>query len=298
MSNYIHLFANTLPEAIINKKTYSTIPHKYWKLSQNHMKMITEATQKYYNPLNRFYGNICLVQILRVIGDMCKYVTTLTNLTPIMTNINKNVVLKKAFDEEITSFIYEYYLLCVFKNYMIMSDQNISYTDDYGLEINCDILSNKKSVSELFLVYIDMMYDSKKHVNISYESVSDEVFKNKEFEKNLVTDRLASMTQEERDIDTMLKGLKLGMYGIGESKALRFYDQDQFEEDKVRNEKISKLEKKSKTGNVDDADVQDDDYENEADRDEGEELTMNEDEDYQDGDPYGDERDDDNDYSY
>ena len=164
--------------------------------------------------------------------------------------------------------------------------------------MNCDILSNKKAVSELFLVYIEMMNISKKNVNISYESVSDEVFKNKEFEKNLVTDRLANMTQYERDIDTMLKGLKLGMYGIGESKALRFYDQDQFEEDKVRNEKISKLEKKSRTGNVDEADVQDDDYENEAERDEGEELRMNQDEDYQDGDPFGEERDNDNDYGY
>ena len=298
MTNYIHLFANTLPEAIINRKTYSTVAHKCWKLSPNHAKMMADSTQKYYNPLNQFYGNICLTEILKIIGNTCNHVITLTDLTPVMTNIHKNVVLKKAFDEEITSFIYEYYLLCIFKNYMIVSDATISYVNEYGVEMNCDILSNKKAVSELFLVYIEMMNISKKNVNISYESVSDEVFKNKEFEKNLVTDRLANMTQDERDIDTMLKGLKLGMYGIGESKALRFYDQDQFEEDKVRNEKISKLEKKSRTGNVDEADVQDDDYENEAERDEGEELRMNQDEDYQDGDPFGEERDNDNDYGY
>jgi hypothetical protein len=97
------------------------------------------------------------------------------------------------------------------------------------------------------------------------------------------------MTQEQRDIDTTLKGLKLGMYSIGESKALRFYDQDQFEEDKKRNEQIEKLEKKSKKQLVDDVELDDEQMELDAEANEAEELRMNTDEDYYNGDPYGDE---------
>lgn len=172
---------------------------------------------------------------------------------------------------------------------MTLSDNEIPYIDKEGNEELSDIPTNKKNVAELFTTYIQFMIDSKYKVNITYESVFDDIFKNREFEKNLVTDRLANMTQEQRDIDTTLKGLKLGMYSIGESKALRFYDQDQFEEDKKRNEQIEKLEKKSKKQLVDDVELDDEQMELDAEANEEEELMMNTDEDYDNGDPYGDE---------
>jgi hypothetical protein len=210
-----------------------------------------------------------------------------------MTNIVKDVVLKHTFDEEISFLFYEYYLLCVFMLYIELSENELVYVDKNGDEEISDILTNKKNVSDLFVVYFNFMIDSKNKVNISYESVADNIFKNREFEKNLVTDRLANMTQEQRDVDTTLKGLKLGMYGIGQSKALRFYDEDQFEEDKKLNEAIAKLEKKTKKTITDDVDFDDEQYETNVEADEAEELRMNEDEDYDNGDPFGDEREDD-----
>ena len=210
-----------------------------------------------------------------------------------MTNIVKDSVLKHTFDEEISFLFYEYYLLSVFKSYILLSEKEIPYIDTKGNEQMSDILINKKYISELFVVYINFMMESKYKVNISYESVSNNIFKNSEFEKNLVTERLANMTQEQRDVDTTLKGLKLGMYGIGESKALRFYDEDQFEEDKKLNEAIAKLEKKTKKPITDDVDLDDDQYETNVEADEAEELRMNDDEDYNNGDPYRDEYDDD-----
>jgi hypothetical protein len=289
ISNFVELFSNTLPEVIINKKKHTLIPHKYWKLSSSHEDMITKSVEKYYSQLNKFYDNLALSSFLSIITDICKPIMKLCNLTSSMTNITKDVVFKHSLDEEISSFLYEYYLLCVLKSYMILSNSEIPYIDKSGDEQLSDILTNKKNVSQLFIAYIGFMIDSKHEVNISYEIVFDNIFKNQEFEKNLVTDRLANMTQEERDVDTTLKGLKLGMYGIGQSKALRFYDQDQFEEDKKRNEDIAKLEKKSKKQLADDVELDDEQYNENVDADEAEELRMNENEDYYDGDPYGDE---------
>lgn len=294
ISNFIELFSNTLPEMIINKQNNKIIPHKYWKLSERHNTMITEFVEKYYSPFNKFYGNLPLAELLSYIRKLCKFIVELSKLTPSMTNIVKNVVLKHTFDEEISSLFYEYYLLCVFKLYIMLTDNEFIYVDKRGNEQTIDILTNKKNVSELFVVYFNFMIDSKYKVNISYESVSDNMFKNREFEKNLVTERLSNMTQEQRDVDTTLKGLKLGMYGIGQSKALRFYDEDQFEEDKKLNEAIAKLEKKTKKTITDDVDFDDDQYETNVDEDEAEELRMNGDEDYDNGDPYGDENDGDN----
>lgn len=292
MSNFIKLFANVLPEAIQNKKYYNLVPHKYWKLSEYHEKMITDSVKKYYLQLNKFYDNLELGSILSLIGQVCKPIVQLSDLTTSMTDIKKNDVLKHTFDEEISSFLYEYYLLCIFKSYIILSDVEIPYVDQSGDDQITDLLTNKKNVAQLFTVYIDMMINSKHEINITYESVFDSVFKNREFEKNLVTDRLANMTQEERDIDTTLKGMKLGMYSIGQSKALRFYDEDQFLEDKIRNEKIAKMEKKTKKPLQDDVEFEDEQYEAQVDADEADELRMNGDEDYYDGDPYGDEYDD------
>jgi hypothetical protein len=294
MSNFINLLSNTLPEAICNNKKYKIVPHKYWKLSFHHEEMIKTSYEKHYSDLNKFYDNLQLGALLSLVGDVCKNIINLSTLTPSLTNININSkILKHQIDEEISSFLYEYYLLCVFKSYIILSEVEIPYVDKSGDDQITDILLNKKNVAELFVVYINFMMDLKNAINISYESVFDSVFKNREFEKNLVTDRLANMTQEERDIDTTLKGLKLGMYGIGQSKALRFYDEDQFFEDKVRNEKIEMLENKTKKKIGDDVEFEDEQYEETAEANDAEELRMNVDEDYYDGDPYGDERDDD-----
>jgi hypothetical protein len=296
ISNFIELFSNTLPEMIMKKQDNKIIPHKYWKLSERHNKMIIEFVEKYYSPFNKFYGNLSLAKLLSYIRKLCKYIVELSKLTPAMTNIVKNVILKHTFDEEISSLFYEYYLLCVLKLYITISDNELIYVDERRNEQTSDISINKKNVAELFVVYFNFMIDSKNKVNISYESVSDDIFKNKEFEKNLVTERLANMTQEQRDVDTTLKGLKLGMYGIGQSKALRFYDEDQFEEDKKLNESIAKLEKKTKKPITDDVDFDDEQYETNVDADETEELRMNGDEDYDNGDPYGDEQDEDNEW--
>ena len=298
ISNFIQLFSSTLPEMIMNKQNYKIIPHKYWKLSTRHNMMITEFVDKYYSPFNKFYGNLQLAGLLfnMIHYNLSEYIVKLSNLTPSMTNIIKDVLLKHTFDEEISSLFYEYYLLCVFKLYIELSNNQIRYINERGDEETTNISINKKNVADLFVVYFNFMMNSKYEVNISYESVSDDIFKNKEFEKNLVTERLADMTQEQRDVDTTLKGLKLGMYSIGQSKALRFYDEDQFEEDKKLNESIAKLEKKNKKPITDDVDFDDEQYEINVEADEAEELKMNNDEDYDNGDPYGDEHDEDNEW--
>lgn len=290
VTNFTNLFVNVLPEAIINERSYDFATHKHWKLSEFHVQIIVKYFEKYYSQLKQFYSNLQLSSLLSLIGSVCKPLVQLCELTTSTTNINKNgIMYKHSIDEETSAFLYEYYLLCVFKSYIMLSDVEIPYVDKDGESQISDVLTNKKNVAELFICYVDMMKISKKHVDISYESIFDNVFKNREFEKNLVTDRLKNMTSEAREIDTMLKGLKLGMYSIGQSKALRFYDEDQFKEDKERNDAIAKLEKKSKKKMGDDVELEDEQYNQMADENENEEFKMNTDEDYDNGNPYGDE---------
>jgi ABC-type multidrug transport system fused ATPase/permease subunit len=78
------------------------------------------------------------------------------------------------------------------------------------------------------------------------------------------------------------------------SNLLTIHTYNEFKtEDKKLNEAIAKLEKKTKKTITDDVDFDDDQYETNVEADEAEELRMNADEDYDNGDPFGDEREDD-----
>jgi len=112
------------------------------------------------------------------------------------------------------------------------------------------------------------------------------VFKLKEAEKYLFTDRLKSMTEEERMVDTMFKKNKLGMYNIGAE--IQYYDDDTFEKDKKVAENIAKLQKKANI-NIDQDDQEEDQGE------QGYNLSLIG-EDFMDGDPFGEEYEYDNDY--
>ena len=300
MSNLVDLFGCVLPVSIINSNTITTIPHKYWKLSQSHRDSIVELTSKFYFKLTNFYMIENLNMMLKSISKQTEEIQHLAKLTPISTNIvNNGTSYKKSFDEDIIAMLYEFYVLYIFKIYIMSTKLNTSYMNGNNEYIEISENDNSKIITELFVVYIEMMTNLKRLVNISYESVNDEVFSNRELEKYLFTDRLKQMTQEERDIDTMNKKMGIGMYALGETKALRFYDQDQFEEDKKRNEKMAILERKMKGNNtsVDNVDLDDAEYEDHVNDEEDEEFNLNMSEEYDDGDPYGDERDeDDRDY--
>ena len=130
ISNFVELFSKTLPEVITNKKKHTIVPHKYWKLTSSHDNMIIKSVEKYYSPLNKFYGNLPLGSLLSEVSKICKYIVKLCELTPSITNIKQEIILKHSIDEEISSLFYEYYLLCIFKSYILLSDNEIPYIDE------------------------------------------------------------------------------------------------------------------------------------------------------------------------
>lgn len=295
-NNFVDLFCQTIPHALINNRHIVTIPKPYWKLNGNHEDMIRNATEKYYTVLNPFYKNDDLLNILGVISKTTKYISKLSKLSICTNNINKNgAIYKKYIDEEICYLMSEYYMLCVFMAYIKVFKSVVEMNDSdgsMGMEHSLG-----KTLSELFVVYIKMMVDGKKIVDINYESVSDNMFELKELEKILFTDKLKHSTQDQRNIDNFNKQYKLGIYSLGESKALREYDVDQFEQDKQLYESMANLKKKQGRDDIDAEDVDENVANKRIEDEEAEERNMNTNmgEDYYDGDPYGEERDE-NDY--
>jgi hypothetical protein len=77
------------------------------------------------------------------------------------------------------------------------------------------------------------------------------VFKLKEREKDMVTDRLKSMTDERREADNIMKITKQGLYSKGLQKGLVVYDKDFYEEEQQLRDEMDKAERKIRKKNRD-----------------------------------------------
>ena len=188
-------------------------------------------------------------------------------------------------------------------------EQQLRFTEQEQEFIEGDVTRLKQDVAKMLISYLTIMMRSKKTVNVAYDDVADTVFKLKEAEKYDFTDRLKDLTDEGREIDTILKHYKLGsLYSIGLSKGIKEYDPENFDHDKKVAERVAEIQNKLKRrgrtevgqgqGQDQDAQIDDelDDMETEREIDEDIAMDMNPTDDYNDGDPWGDEMDNRDDY--
>jgi transcriptional regulator of heat shock response len=102
----------------------------------------------------------------------------------------------------------------------------------------------KQQAAHLLVVFFNTMTNHKTTVEVSYEDIQDRVFKLKEREKNIITDRLKGLTPEERDADTILKVNKLGVWSKGLQKGLTSYVAETYDDERELRENFDRLEKK------------------------------------------------------
>ena len=127
------------------------------------------------------------------------------------------------------------------------------------------------------------------------------MFKLKEAEKYDFTDKLKDLSDEARAVDTILKHHKLGpLYSLGMSKGIKEYDPEHFEYDKQIAENVAKLQNKLRKQGSGGDDIDLDDAIEQIANDRDIELDiandMNMTDDYDDGDPWGEEIDNFNEY--
>ena len=106
------------------------------------------------------------------------------------------------------------------------------------------------------------------------------------------------MDDEQRAADSILKMYKLGVWSVGLTKGIKKYDPENYEHEKEVSKRIAELQNKVRKNNnaadITDMDI-DDALEEQEDQEfmDADELQMGDiDEDFFDGDPYGDERED------
>jgi hypothetical protein len=309
---------------IKNEQIQSIEIPKYWKLSNIHKDDVKKMIDDFYKPLEKFYGNETIKNVLNEIIKTCTNIDLLSKETPLLTKINiLDKEIYNVFDKRIVTLLFEYYLLSIFTEYInLASDAELItkmlvvpgkhdegselYSSDFLVEqqlrfseseqeyLYGDVNKLKENVAKLLVSYLTMMMDSKKTIDVSFKDIEDKVFRLKEAEKYTFTDRLKDLDDEERKVDNILKQYKLGpIYSIGLSKGLKEYDPDNFDYDKKVAENVAEIQNRLRKNGVDernmDLNIEDEFYELEIEDEIQRDNGMNDTEDYDDGDPWGDE---------
>jgi len=320
LKNFVSLFSTVFPEMILNEKIHSFQPHSYWKFAQSHNMELSNDIESYLKPLEKFYGNATINNVAFGIQEKCKGILLLAQVTPTLTNTSVgDQVIYNVFDKRTSTLLYEYYILQIFTEYINLTkdpqivtqmlknpgsenaplyssgflvEQQLNFADAEDIMLEGTVDKLQEQVAKLLATYLSIMMQSKKSIDISYDKVDDIIFKLKEAEKYTFTDRLRDLDDEQREVEKVLKIYKLGVWSTGLSKGIKEYDPENYEHEKEVSRRIAEIQNGlRRTGAIDLEDALEDlEAQDFIDRDE---IQMGDiGENFEDGDPYGDERED------
>jgi hypothetical protein len=254
--NYIINFLYVFPSIMLNKNVnYGAIP-KHWKLSDIHNKDIYNIVQKYYNNINNFNARPELTLALKLISNKCKI---LLELMPVFLynkflvsdySSSKTVKINSIFDEKVVILFYNYIFYTLYNELL-----TISHSPEFLLEVQ-DLQINdydkdeflKNSVNYI-LEYSSIMNNHYNLINNGYKKVKDKINMAKEKEKDLITDFLKNLSDEEREIENILKNNKLEKWNKGMQKGITQYVKENYDEEREALEKQAIKEKKLQQNN-------------------------------------------------
>ena len=290
---FVSMFANVFPNIILNKVDYldTAIP-SYWNLSSIHAGKLKQKIMEYYSGLKVFYDSVALTKILYNVQEACKVWTQFADVTPCFstTKDDEGKDNYPILNERIGKQLFEYYLLSTLMNYVKMADNRsmimvkptmkvdadelltTEFVEDEETRANLDdsveddtdmfiqkgnLKELKRGTAHLLFSFLSIMDNHKDAIDISYEDILDKVFKLKEKEKHMIMDRLVAMSDDEKEVDRVLKINKLEAWGKGLEKSYTVFDRDAYDRNFEFTETMDKLERnlRKKNREVDDDNV-------------------------------------------
>ena len=107
-------------------------------------------------------------------------------------------------------------------------------------------------VANLLLVFFKIMMSDKSAINVNNKSIKEDITQSKDKEKDIITREFRDMQVAERQVENMMKNLRLGDWNVGATKGLRFYvpetyeqEREQMESEFRRDEETAKIENKA-----------------------------------------------------
>ena len=274
IKNIMYQLTQVFPNMVINNVDYEEItfpPHWRSSLSERHIADIYNIIHSYYKGLTRFNENDVLCKMLEHITSKTQMWRDFVDVLPVFERIEKNGGVP-SINTSMVSMLAQYSLLQCIGIFIAQVDETglvgvapgPGEQDDSALEITTlneiideeigniseiDIVSGEKlqrseTMASFLLETITIFGNTKRLVDYTYKDVIYRVNVSKEKEKDQFTKRLKELTDEEREIENIMKKHKLGVWSKGLSKGVTQYEQDTYDEERREMEKIIALEQK------------------------------------------------------
>jgi hypothetical protein len=183
-----------------------------------------------------------------------------------------------AFDLDLTALLFNFYFLTTLMDLMaFQNDKDIiglplrqleesSTTEEdeesFMTKANqMDILVGNQmdfaeKIASLIVAFTTLICKDKRAIDYNYKSLMDLLLRSKVKEKTEITDYLKKMTVEEREVEDLFKGNKLGRWSKGEQKGFRTYQGKTYDEERAAEEQLKLTELQQNKGGVTDLDME------------------------------------------
>mgnify|MGYP005989217081 CR=1 FL=1 len=243
------------PSIIINNVDYKNVNiPKHWKLAPSHKIDVLDIVESEFLPLQDFYSDKQMISLLKNILNKSQDLLKIINATPFYANIKEkpgekrnNTLLNGKLLEKFMKF-YFLYAINIYIKYVEDNEQQSSETKSENL--SSDVIKNiisgrnigvKERLSQLIIAYLKILMSHKKILNFSDIEVKESVIRAAEREKSKMVDDLGKLSQEELQVEDILKNQKLGKWSVGLTKAIYEYDQGQYEKERSDFEADAKI---------------------------------------------------------
>ena len=248
---YVINFLYVFPNIVSNKQVdYNAIP-LHWKLSDVHRSDVFNIVKSYYNTLmaleNSHETAVWFETCFEIIIKNCKV------LIDFMNNIfyKKEITIGNSKTGEKISNVFDEKFLTEFYNYIFYTFINelliITSNETFMMEIGNSSNYNKEKLEELnvnyLITFMNIMNNHYNLLNNNYKKVKEKISYAKEREKDLITDYLKELNDEEREIENIFKNNKLEKWNKGLQKGVTQYVKENYDEERATMEKQALKEK-------------------------------------------------------
>jgi hypothetical protein len=245
--NICKVYPNIILKEVNFDKRY--IPN-HWlkgsqKLSHIHKRDITDIMLKDGKGFSQFYKNKNIEAVLNTVLQDNEDLLMLLHAIPFYSGVlDGNRKTGSIFDGKILKKLGYYFLLCSFSMYTSTSDKDLLIDTDEEEE------TVTKDTCSLLSVYMEKLYDYKNIMNVSADTINNNVLLTKTKEKEKMVKSLGNLTIEERDIEDLMKNCSLGKWGVGRTTKIYQYDENQYDKERDTLERDALMELRS--GGLDD----------------------------------------------
>lgn len=241
LKNSIRNISIVFPSIVKNSVDFTKIKiPKHWKLSNKHQQDIKNLFNKHYQlSFDKKDNNI--TNVCDKVIQQNKLINKLINHTVLFgTDMQKNNT-HLLFNERTTMMLYNYYIMYVIHSYVhISNNEKNKNTDD---EIDMGNLETIKKSTAIFLKSCLMIIkNNKKDINYTHLDIKNLVTRTKTKEKDIIVDYLTDLTDEERNIENIMKNNRLGNWNLGMQKGLREYVKDTYDMERAKMEKQMEMD--------------------------------------------------------